>query len=463
MEKDWVVLKIDQQRMWASLAIKEPEGEENSYFSPEFIEAYLKENGITAGILRDNINALANQIAYGNEVIVAKGKEPVKGRDGVYSFTVTLEDAKSKPTINPDGSVDYYNSLKLAMVEEGDVFAVYEPATPGEYGYTVFSEMLPPVKGRELRPLRGKGFICSEDKRTYTAAFGGRIYRQEERIIIDKVYVVKGDLDIEQGNIKFNGDVEIKGDVRSGLTIETDGDIFVHGHVGGCNLMAGGNITIQRGIQGRDKCQITAKGNVACSFIERCNIFAEGNVYADSVLDADVCARQKVIVSSRKGLIVGANVTGVQGVEAKTAGNDTGVLTCITAGVMQEDIQKLSELTEKIAKLKTNVELLEKNLKTIEYMDGSKFTKDIEAMRMKIIRAKVLLVADLKNSQEEYKGLTEAVNKAKQEARVRITGVSYGDVRITIGRGTLLTTEPLKDIVYKNVNDEIVSLPGSEA
>lgn len=463
MEKDWVILKIDDQRMWASLTIKKPEGEENSYFSPDFIEKYLKENGITAGILRDNIEALANCVCYGQEVVVAEGKYPVKGRDGVYSYTVTLEDSKNKPTINPDGSVDYYNSLKLAMVEEGDVFAVYEPPTPGEYGYTIFSEMLPPIKGRELRPLRGKGFTISEDKRTYTASYGGRIFRQAERIIIEKIYVVKGDLDIEQGNIKFNGDVEIKGDVRSGLTIETDGDIFVHGHVGGCKLVAGGNITIQRGIQGRDKCFITAKGNVACSFVERCHIEAGGNVYADSILDADVLARQMVVVSSRKGLIVGANVTGIQGVVAKTAGNEACILTSITAGVMHEDIIKLSEQSEKIMKIKANVELLERNLKNIDSMDGSKVTKEIEAMRMKIIRAKVLLAAELKTLQDEHIFLNEEVNKAKKEARIHITGISYGEVKITIGRGTYLTKEALKDIVYKNVNDEIVAVPGSEA
>lgn len=456
MEKDWVILKIDEKRMWASLTLKEPEGEEHQYFSPDFVEGYLKENGIKAGILKENIQMLTDSLAYGVEMVVAKGKEPVDGKDGFYSYMVTLEDLKNKPTINADGSVDYYNSLKLAMVEENDVFAVYTPATSGEYGYTIFSEMLPPIKGKELRPLKGKGFTVSEDKKTYTAAQTGRIYKQGDSIIIDKVYVVKGDLDIEQGNIKFNGDVEIKKDVRSGLVIEADGDILVHGHVGGCRLVAGGNITIQRGIQGRNKCTIIAGKDVACSFIERCSIVANGNVYADSILDSDIMAKQKVIVSSKKGLIIGSNVTGVQGITVKTVGNDTGVITVLSVGVVQEDLIKLSELTEKLAKLKANIEVLDKNQRVIDTMDGSRITKEIDAMRVKIIRAKVLQTAEHKALMEQYSILEENINTARRDAQIYVSGVVHSNVRINVGRASYVIKEPIKDVKFKNVNEHIV-------
>lgn len=462
MERDWVVLKIDENRMWASLAIKEPEGEDSVYFSPDFIEKYIRENGITTGILRDNIEALADNAAYGQEVIVARGKEPVNGRDGFYSYMVPLEDYKNKPTINKDGSVDYYNSLKLAMIEADQVFAVYSPPTRGEYGYTIFSEMLPPIKGKELRPLRGSGFYTDDSRRTYKAKFGGRIYRQGERIVIEKVYVVKGDLDIEQGNISFNGDVEIKGDVRSGLVIRTDGDIFIHGHVGGCSLVAGGNITIQRGVQGKDRCTIAAGKDVACSFIERCRIEAGGNVYADSILDSEIIAREKVIVSSRRGLILGGSVLGVQGVQAKTIGNEAGISTCISAGYLLSDMEKLTVMSERISKLRNDIQVFEKNQRVIDTMDGSRITKEIEAMRVKIIRAKVILVSELKKIRQEYELLEDSMSRAKKEARICISGVAYGNIRISIGKAWLVTSEAIRDIVFKSINNQIISLPGSE-
>lgn len=462
MEKDWVILNIDSRRMWASLTIKKPEGEEAPYFSPDFIEKYLKDNGITTGIIKENIEALSDCVAYGQEVVVAKGKEPIKGRDGFYTYMVVLEDCKNKPTINSDGTVDYYNSLKLAMVEEGDVIAVYEPATKGEYGYTIFAEMLQPLKGKDLRPLRGKGFNVSEDKKTYTAAYGGRIFKQDERIVIEKIYIVKGDLDIEQGNIRFNGDVEIKGDVRSGLVVETEGDIFVHGHVGACTLVAGGSITIRKGIQGRNKCDIVAGRDVACSFVERCRIHANGNVYADSILDSEIVARETIKVCSKKGIIVGGILTGMQGIVAKNVGNDVGISTVLSAGVIHDDLLRLSEISEKIQKIKTDVELLDKNLKIYESLEGERRTKETEAVRMKILRAKVLEAAELKKLQDEYNTLEAEVNLARTEAVVKITGIAYADTKICIGRSSLVTKESFKDVVYKVVNDEIVQLSGGE-
>lgn len=462
MEKDWVVLKIDERRMWVSLAIKEPEGEEAPYFSPEFIESYLRANGITTGINKAAIQALSMTAAYGQDVIVAQGKEPVRGRDGCYNFTVSMEDARSKPVVNEDGSVDYYNSLKLAMVKEGEVFAVYVPATPGEYGYTVFSEVLPPVKGRELRQLRGKGFTVSDDGREYRAQFDGRIVKENERIVIEKLYFVKGDLDIEEGNIRFNGDVEIRGDVRSGLSIETEGSIFVHGHVGGSRLIAGGGITIRKGVQGRNKCYIQAGGDVACSFVERCEIVADGNIYADSILDCEIFAKQKVVVSSRKGAIVGGTVTGVQGVVAKEAGNSIGLLTVLKTGATSDYLRRITEIKEEMINADSELETLEKNLKRCESLDGSKRTKETEAIRMKLVRTKVIKTTERKKLADELVTLNSEIDKAKKEATVRITGIAYAGIQIVIGNEEYTARDSCKDVIYKIVGMEVTALAGDD-
>lgn len=449
MEKDWVELQIDKQHMWVTLSIKYPVGEENTFFSPEFIEAYLRENGITAGIDKEAIAALSTYAAYGKEVVVAKGKPAVNGRDGFFQFLIALEDEKAKPVMNEDGTVDYYNSLKLAMVNKDDVFAVYVPPTPGEYGYTVFSEMLAPVRGRELRPLRGKGFTVSEDGREYRAGFDGRIYKQDEKVIIDQLYVVKGDLDIEQGNIKFNGDVEIKGDVRSGLSIEAGGNIYVHGHVGGCQLMAGGKITIRKGIQGRDKCVIVAKNDVACSFIERCMIETEGSVYANSILDCDVSAKKQVCVNSQRGMIVGGTIYAMQGIVAKEVGNDTDITTHLRIGVLPEQTLKIYELEEKSEQNRKDMQLLDKNFKICESIEGSKRTKETEAIRMKIVRAKVVLAAEQKKIEEQLKILKEEAESARRDAKVRITGTVNAGTKISVGSESLLVKKSDRNVIFK--------------
>ncbi len=462
MEKDWVILKIDDERMWVSLAIKKCEGEEEPVFTTKFVEDYLKENGIVAGIKKEAIEALTTYVAYEKDVIVAEGKPPVNGRDGYYRYLVPLEDAKSKPVVNPDGSVDYVNSLKLAMVKKDDLLAVYEPATRGEFGYTVFSEILKPVPGKEQRPLRGKGFVADENNREFRAQYAGRVYKEGSKIIVDKVYVVNGDLDIEQGNVHFNGDVEVQGDVRSGLEITTDGSIFIHGHVGNCRLVAGKNITIQKGIQGKNGCEIISKSDVAGSFMERCHIKADGNVYANSMLDCDVYARQRVIVTSRKGSIIGGTVTGMQGVTAKCLGNEVGVSTRIHFGEVTRFQQQLRVNQDKLKKVRDDITLLEKNLFVYDHLDGSRHTRETESIRMKIIRAKVIRVAERNQLNEQIDKISEEIAVAKMEADVRVTGVVYPGVVIMSEGDKWIQKEAYKDVVFKLKYGKIEMMSGDE-
>lgn len=462
MERDWVYLNIDERHMWVSLTLKQPEGEENIVFTSEFIESYLKDNGIKAGIDKEAIAALVEYVEYGREVIVAKGKAAVDGQNGFYQYMVSLEDAKNKPKINKDGSVDYYNSLKLAMVKEGELIALYVPATNGEYGYTVFSEIIPPVKGKDLRPIKGKGFVVSEDGREYRAAFDGRIYKQQDSIIVEKIYIVNHDLDISEGNISFNGDVEIRGDVRSGLKIEAGGDIFVHGHVGACLLSAGGNITIKKGIQGRERCRIISKKDVVASFVERCEIHAEGNVYADYLLDAVVSAGQKVTVTTKRGCIVGGEIYGKQGIIAKEAGNSTNVTTKLSIGINPEDVRRVNEMKRRLKKLEKDIELLDKNMKIYEKMDGSKRTKETEALRMKIVRAKVTLNTEYTKLKNEVLYYDSENERARLEAVVHISCTVYPGVLVCIGNSMNNVKYAYRDVEFKLVNQDVIMKGGHE-
>lgn len=456
MERDWVVLNIDKQHMWATLAIKIPEGDECPIFSAEFIENYLKENGIRAGIQHAAIQALSEQAAYGTEVRVAEGKPAVNGQDGFYHFIVPMEDSKAKPAIREDGSVDYFNSLKLAMVEKDELIAIYNPATAGEYGYTIFSEMVPPVRGKELRPLRGSGFIVSEDNLEYRAAYDGRIIRNNDRITIDKVYQVKGDLDLERGNIRFNGDVEIRGDVRSGLTIESGGNIFVHGHVGACTLIATKDITIQKGVQGRNKCLIQAGNNVMCSFVERCSILADGNVYANSILDSMVLAKNQVILDNKSGMILGGIVTGVLGINVKNAGNAKEIPTTLQSGVLAEDTAEAARLNELLHSYDEKLSLLEKYLKQFDQIDGSKRTKETEALRMKTLRAKVVVVTDRKRTYEELTVINTRLAAARKSSDIHVKQLCHAGVIINISDAHFVMQEALKDVIFRLEHGEIV-------
>ena len=260
----------------------------------------------------------------------------------------------------------------------------------------------------------------------------------------------------------YNGDVEVRGDVRSGLTINADGNIYVHGHVGGCRLISGGKITIRKGIQGRNKCTIVAEGDVICSFMERCTINSGGDVYADSILDCDIVARNKVYVNSKKGMIIGGNISGMQGILAKHVGNALGASTMLIAGVTPEHMREVAILTETLEKVNANVELLDKSLKMYDRMPGAKYTKETEALRTKIVRAKVMEVARQKKLEERFEIVNEEIDRAKEEANVRITGVVHVGTRVSMLGNVYTVNEDFKDVKYIYTNYQVEQLPGDE-
>lgn len=456
MAKDWGVLKIDERHMWVSLSLNKPEAEEEVTLSADFVVQYLRDNGIVAGIKEEAIEALVEQAPYGKEIIVAEGKQAENGMDGIYKYLVPLEDTKSKPVVNKDGTVDYANSLKLAMVEEGDVLAVYVPPTEGVPGWTVLNEEIKPVPGKEPRPLNGKGIVYNKEKKEYTAEFSGRIYKDNKRIIVEKIYVLNGELDLEHGNIEFNGDVEIRGDVRSGLRIVTEGSIFIHGHVGNCKLKAGGNITIEKGVQGKNGCEIYAGGDVAGSFLESCTVRAEGNVYANSMLNCKVYARKNVVVMSKAGHIIGGVVIGIQGVKARTVGNEAFITTRIHFRELAEYEKQLVQYIEEIKKLDGDIGLLDKQLKVFDNIDGSKRTKETEMLRMKIVRAKVVCTSRQRELEESCRILKDEISTAKKESVVVISEAVYPGVIVGVQGATFQVQEAFKEVTFKYKNGQVL-------
>lgn len=445
---NWCTLKVNNDRMYALMCLCAPSGGEHLQVTEQMVKDFLQAQEIVYGVNDAAITAMLEQVMYGQYICVAQGKKATKGVDGHFDYKKNTEDMKKKPIIQEDGTADYKNSLKLATILEGELLAEYIPPTNGETGMDIFGKIVPALgKGKELLPLRGKGIRQDDDKIHYYAEHSGHIVMDGNHIHIDKLYTVNGNLDIEVGNIIFDGDVEICGDVRSGLKIEAKGNIFIHGHVGGCILNSESDITIEKGIQGRDICAITAKGNVACKFIERCTIKAGGNIYADSVLNANLIANNKVIVTSKTGNVVSSEIYGMTGVIVKEAGNSAGASALLRAGLPREEYIKAQNLTKAILEIDEKLASFNQHLENLEL---SKLPPEKKAeTRMSIMRAKIVLDSNKNEYSEELKALNERIAMDANNSFINVTGVVYEGVRIYIGASPYLVTEALREVTFR--------------
>ena len=405
------------------------------------LKNWLILHNVKTGIMEEAIENMIEHDIYGIYMEVARGKEPVKGKDGYFVFHVSNPEDVKGPKILEDGSVEYTHTKEYTIVEEGDLLAEYVPATNGTYGYTVENKMLAPARGKGAPRLKGKGFRIEGEK--YYAAKKGKVDLSESGIYITDLLEIKGDIDINSGHIDFKGNVSIRGDVHSGMLVKATGDIEIMGHVGNCVIEAGGNITIKKGMQGKFAGKLKAGKDIICKFFENASAEADGDIYVRSVLHSKLEAEGRIKVEGRESIVLGGSLYAVQGIELSEAGNVMEVPTIITVGVLPKTLSRIRELDAMIKKVEEDVSLLERVTETFKKIDRSKMTKENEEWRKKIIQAKVMKSIELKKYIDE-KIQKEALVGSGKDAQVVVQNTIFPGCRVEIAGVGMDIKEQLK-------------------
>lgn len=98
----------------------------------------------TYGIQEENIKAFFEHREYCKEILIAKGKEVVQGKNAYveYHFNTNL---RARPTLKEDGSVDYFHLNLINNINEGDLLATLHREVPGVPGINVYGEQIKPA------------------------------------------------------------------------------------------------------------------------------------------------------------------------------------------------------------------------------------------------------------------------------------------------------------------------------
>lgn len=409
------------------------------------LKELLAVRNVKTGILEDAIQEMIDHDIYEIFVEVARGKAPVKGKDGYFQFYVSNPEKQSGAKVLEDGSVEYVHTTEYTIVEEGDLLAEYIPATNGEYGYTIDNAMRTPTRGKEISPLKGKGFRLDGNK--YYAAIRGKVEISDQNIQITNLLEVKGDVDISYGHIKFDGDVNIRGDVHSGMMVWATGNVEIKGHVGNCYVEAGKDIILHNGMQGKFSGKLKAGGSITCKFFENAQAVAGGDIIVRTVMNSKLEAEGKVKVDGRGALVLGGSIHALQGMEIGEAGNESEIPTVLAAGVLHTTIRRDVELKELIKKIEGEVDLLDRSAKILERMAKTKVTKETANRRMKIIQAKVIKSTELKKYQDE-KVRNDALITSGKDANITIQNMIYPGCRIQIADNEITVKESLKHVKF---------------
>lgn len=394
----------------------------NKKIDKETLFLHLFKAGVVYGIDEAAINVLLKGTCQEEYIVIARGTQPEKGKDGHYEFFFRTNLSK-KPVILDDGTVDYKNIDWMESVKKNQKIAYYHEAEEGKAGKTVTGKELPSRKGKEIKMLSGKGFELLSDRKTYVSAKDGKIEYVNDKIIITDLLVLD-DVTISTGNIQFDGSIHVRGNVGKGVSITATKDITVDGFVEAANLSAQGDIILKKGCNASGQGKISCGKDLMARFLEGAIIHAQGSVKINYCMNCHIQAEDSIEVA---GMIAGGTSYAGSKISANDVGNYSGLRTVVQVGQNEEFIKREAQLKGKIYEVEEELKLLQR-----AFEDFQKYP--VEVRNTNPIYLKLEDAIYTKKTEEEK--LLEA-KMSMETYKERFNGANIA-VKGTIYEGTLV-------------------------
>lgn len=439
--KDNFVLEVAGDMMSASIMVFKPD---NSDITREELIKFLNDNGIVYGINEESVNKILAGKCFYEDVNIANGTPPVHGKDGYFEYTFN-PNPETKPIIMPDGTVDYNTLGKYELVYKDQLLAVYHPLTPGKNGSNIKGEVLKADDATDLPPLKLNNVDYYKDTMEYYSCSEGKVTVKDGTLKVTPVFVVDGNLEAATGNVDFRGDIVVKGNVYSNVTIKATENITINGHVEIANLIAGKDIILKNGMQGSGIGKIKCGGNLTAKFLEQTDIVVDGNINTSAILNCNVTAGVSINVSGKMGAILGGKVCAAEQITASTLGNRVGVATKIVVGLEKDFKLAMSEIDGKIEDCKSELEDAASEYERITERLKSSSSQTLTNDKMKYMRKKIMLQGKLNDLLNEKKYIAD-IRQRSLDGKVIVSGqVNTGTTVIINGISETVHTQ------YRNV------------
>jgi len=451
-----IVITKDNMSVMMAISDPRPSGNEVTF---QDVRDEIERAGVVYGIDWDVVSKSLDEHLYDTPVKIASGLPPKRGQDARFEFAIDREQEHS-PVEQEDGSIDYRSINFIQNVEEGTVLIRKIPATEGEPGTAVDGTELPGMRGRDFGFCRGTNTRVSEDGLELVAAKSGAIVFTPTSVSVNDVTTIKGDVDMSVGNLDCIGSVCVQGEVQAGFTLNVGGNLEVWGNVAECTINCKGNVLIKGGCFGKGDGEgtISAAGDVVAKYAEGLTITAGNDILmGEELLNCKVVAQERVIVSSRKGKIIGGETNAGKEIRTAVAGANAGTGTILRAGYNAELINRHRQASEEVGRLRIDAERVKQTLYEIYKEQG---TGELDPHRAKIaaqledFRASVpaelerlqSTLEDIENQLQEAADAVIVVTDTLFHGAVVYFGVVYREIADTVQRCQLTMFEGRVDL-----------------
>ncbi|MGI2184224.1 DUF342 domain-containing protein [Shewanella oncorhynchi] len=465
-----IAIEISPDKMQASLKLTAAWGGKQIDL-PEIL-THLKKNNVCMGLSKLKIQALLKQLSTlkPGEICqseIAQGKAPVNGLNAVLERKVFLaRERLLQPQEREDGSVDMRNLGAMIVVKANDLLMVKHLATEGTPGYNIKGEVLKQKPGKDAVLQAGTGTAFHpKDPNKLIATVPGQPVETRTGMNVDDVLQLK-DVDISTGHVTFKGSILITGDVHEGMIVKSSGDITVMGFVDSATLEAEGDVTVSKGIIGRQikaneySTNIYSQGQISAQFVQYSQLVAKGNILVTKqLLHSNTKTAGSLTVSDpsgRRGDLVGGVAHAEKGITAvvigATAGTKTDVYCAMGHAELKQDLKLLDESVKAMVVASLDIEArLNKLPPKSEWQADAVMIEQIKMM----LDEKNRIMDERTREELEFDTFKQEVEGYYEKYRIEVLKHVFLNVELHIGPANHRTAREHGTCCIANVNQEI--------
>ena len=450
-----VSASVSADCMEVSATLLPPEPDKGRPATLEDVLSELEQLRVTFGIDQEAIQHMLAEPLYDQPQVIARGTPPKPGEDGRLEWHIERRTGSAVYRIRQvedHEKADYKNLDLFTQVQQDQLLVSRIPPQEGIPGRTVLGRVIPGETGKNYLLPRGKNTYITEDGLQLRAKIAGRVDEVNGSLEVNTYYHVVGDVDMSVGNIDFDGDVVIDGNVSSGFTIKSTGSIEVKGIVEASALEAGGDILILGGVRGGGKGSLQAKDGVSARFAEYVTIQAGSIVSAESLLHSNVSCFGAIEALSGRGSIIGGNICAGTYIAANYLGTSSGRVTELEVGLSPQHRIRLAELEKTAETMKREAERLQSHLDDIQSSNTD--TERAKKTRMENVRKLLQCKKMMQEAEEELEEL-KANLEGSRGGQVHVMHTAYPGVSITIGLARMTINQQITYATFRQTEGDV--------
>ncbi|MBD3390918.1 MAG: DUF342 domain-containing protein [Chitinivibrionales bacterium] len=425
----------------------------------------LASKGVCYGVKDDVIEKFIQEPTYDADVVVAEGEPPKNGKDGEIAYEVNIN-PDARPSVGKGGKADYREIQTFTSVKQGQVIARRVPPTAGEPGKTVTGDQIPASPGKDIQLPKGRNTVISEDGKFLISEKTGIVFEEGHNLHVDELLSIKSDVDFSVGNIKYSGNVVIKGNVMPGFTVEAEGDVEIGGEVESAKVLSrNGVVTIGRGVIGKGETSIYGKAGVTIGFAQNADLKTDGKLTVQkSCLHCEITCGA-LDATERQASIVGGHVRAFEYIEAMSIGNNNNVPTKIELlnkekAMAEDKLGELEELKEKMTKQMAPVmrEMKSKSAIVKKISKGGAAISDKQREQLKkIVDTYNGLSVKLKYIEKKIEEVNATIEEPTQcDGFIRVKDTIYPGVELSLyGMGRKVVKNKMTNKVFRIDKSEL--------